>query len=117
MVKIENKRGIITISSEVFNIVAGDAASRCYGVKGMAGKSKENGLYQLLRRESMSKGVSVTFNEDCTVSVSLHIVVDYGVNLAVVGKSILSEVSYKVSQMTGVPVKSVDVYMDTCLVD
>ena len=117
MVKIENKRGTISITSEVFTNVAGDAASRCFGVKGMAGKSKENGIYQLLRRESMSKGVNVVFNDDCTASITLHIVVDNGVNLATVGKSIISEVSYKVSEATGVPVKNVDVYIDTMLID
>ena len=64
MVKIETAKGVISISPEVFTNIAGDAATRCFGVKGMAGKAKESGIYQLLRRESMSKGVFVTFNED-----------------------------------------------------
>ena len=34
MVKIENKRGTISITSEVFTNVAGDTATRCFGVKG-----------------------------------------------------------------------------------
>ena len=117
MVKIENKRGTISITSEVFTNVAGDTATQCFGVKGMAGRSKESGLYQLLRRESMSKGVSVTFNDDCTASIALHIVVDHGVNLAAIGKSIISEVSYKVGEATGVTVKNVDVYIDAMLTD
>lgn len=117
MVKIENSKGTISISSEVFTNIAGDAATRCFGVKGMAGKSKENGLYQLLRRESMSKGVFVTFNDDCTASIALHIVVDHGVNIAALGASIMGEVSYKVSEVTGVPVKKVDVFVDSMLLD
>jgi uncharacterized alkaline shock family protein YloU len=117
MVKIENSNGSISISADVFTNLAGDAATRCFGVKGMAGKSKESGLYQLLRRESMSKGVFVTFNDDNTVSIALHIVVDNGVNIAALGESIMNEVSYKVGETTGVPVKSVDVYVDTMVVD
>ena len=117
MVTIVNKRGSISIASEVFNLVAGDAATRCFGVKGMVGKAKETGLYQLLRRESMSKGVSVTFDEeDNTVLIALHIGVDQGVNLAALGRSIINEVSYKVSSATGVPVKRVDVYVDAILI-
>ena len=116
MVKIVNKRGSISISSDVFTHVAGDAATRCFGVKGMVGKAKETGIYQLLRRESMSRGVSVTFdNDDNTVLIALHIGVDQGINLAALGKSIINEVSYKVSQATGVPVKRVDVYVDAML--
>lgn len=117
MVKIENSNGTVSISTEVFTNIAGDAATRCFGVKGMAGKAKEGGLYQLLRREVMSKGVSVTFNDDCTASIALHIVVDHGVNIAALGQSIIGEVSYKVAQATGVPVKNVDVYVDAMLID
>lgn len=117
MVKIVNTKGDISISSDVFTNIAGDAATRCFGVKGMAGKSKENGLYQLLRRESMSKGVSVSFNDDCTASIGLHIVVEHGVNIAVVCQSIISEVSYKVTEATGVAVKNVDVYVDAMTID
>ncbi len=115
MVKILNDGGSVSISSEVFTSLAGDAATRCFGVKGMVGKTKDNGLYQLLRKESMSKGVSVTFHEEGAVSIALHIAVDYGVNISVIGRSIIREVSYKVSEATGVPVKAVDVYVDSVM--
>jgi len=115
MVKILNDGGSINISSEVFTTLAGDSATRCFGVKGMVGKTKESGLYQLLRRESMSKGVSVTFHKEGAVSISLHIAVDYGVNISVIARSIIREVSYKVSEATGVPVRSVDVYVDSVM--
>lgn len=117
MVKIENKKGSICISNDVFTNIAGDAATRCFGVKGMAGKGKENGLYQILRRESMSKGVNVSFNDDNTVSIALHIVVDYGVNLTTLCSSIIGEVSYKVCEATGVQVKSVDIFVDSMVLD
>jgi len=117
MVKTENSRGMISISSDVFLNLAGDAATRCFGVKGMAGRSKENGLVQLLRRESMSKGVRVELDEDGALIISLHIVVDRGVNLAAVSGSIRNEVSYKVASATGVPVGRVDVYIDSMTVD
>ena len=117
MVKIVNKNGDISISSEVFLILAGDAASKCFGVKGMVSQTRENGLYQLLKRENMAKGVSVSFNDDNTASITLHIAVDYGVNIAVISKSIMEEVSYKVTEMTGVPIKNVDVYVDSVIFD
>ena len=115
MVNITNEKGNISITSEVFTYLAGDAATSCFGVKGMAGRSKEGSPLQLLRRESMSKGVEVKYNDDGSVSLELHIGVDHGVNIGAVSTSIMNEVSYKLAKSTGVPVKRVDVYIDTII--
>ena len=77
MVNIKNDNGQISITSEVFTYLAGDAATSCFGVKGMAGRSEKGGL-QLLRRVDMSKGVVVNFNDDGSLSLELHIGVDHG---------------------------------------
>ena len=88
--RLETERGAITISPDVFTNITGAAATKCYGVKGMAVRSKTDGLVHLLRRESMAKGVKVRFNDDATVSIELHIIVDNGVNLTAVSRSIRS---------------------------
>jgi uncharacterized alkaline shock family protein YloU len=116
MINITNESGTIRITDDVFTNLAGDAATSCFGVKGMAGRSKDGGPLQLLRRESMSKGVIVHYNdEDDSISLELHIGVDQGVNMAAVARSIMKEVSYKLTKNTGVPVKAVDVYIDTII--
>ena len=115
--KLQNDLGEIRISSEVFTAVTGCAATNCYGVKGMAVRSKTDGLVHLLKRESMAKGVKVYYNEDGTVSIELHIIVDAGVNLTAVSSSIMSEVRYAVGQMTGAQVRAVDVYVDSMQID
>jgi uncharacterized alkaline shock family protein YloU len=114
MVTITNNKGRICVADEVFTNLAGDAATSCFGVKGMAGRSEKGGL-QLLRRVDMSKGVVVNFNDDGSLSLELHIGVDHGVNMAAVSRSIIKEVSYKLERSTGVPVKNVDVYIDTII--
>lgn len=116
MVRIENENGTLSITNEVFTNLAGDAATSCFGVKGMAGRGKDGGVFAL-RRESMSKGVTTTFEDDGSVSIELHIAVDHGVNVSTLCRSIIGEVSYKVGNATGVPVKRVDVYVDTMLID
>ena len=115
MVNIVNELGKISITNEVFTNLAGDAATSCFGVKGMAGRGKEGGAFQLLRRESMSKGIEVSFNDDGSINLELHIGVDRGVNMEAVGNSIMSEVSYKLTKSAGVPVRRVDVYIDTII--
>lgn len=114
MVNINNANGSISIANDVFTYLAGDAATSCFGVKGMVTCSKEGGPWQLLRRESMSKGVIAHIGEG-DVSLELHIGVDRGVNIAAVCRSIMKEVKYKLEKSTGVPVKSVDVFIDTII--
>ena len=111
--KLQTEKGEISISNEVFSNITGAAAVNCYGVKGMAVRSKTDGLVHLLRKESMSKGVKVTYHEDNSVSIELHIIVENGVNLMAVCRSIMSEVRYVVSKTTGVEVASVDVCVDS----
>lgn len=111
--QLSNDKGDIQISSEVFTTITGAVATRCFGVKGMAARSKKDGLVHLLRSESMAKGVKVIFQEDDTVSIELHIIVDNGVNLSAVSNSIMNEVRYAVGQMTGAQVRAVDVYVDS----
>lgn len=114
--KLQTEKGAITIGSDVFTNITGAAATNCFGVKGMAVRSKTDGLVHLLRRESMAKGVKVRFNEDDTVSIELHIIVDNGVNLTAVSHSIVSEVRYMVERITGTKVKSVDVCVDSMVI-
>ena len=115
MISHNNENGSVNVSASVYTDIAGTAASNCFGVKGMAARSVKDGVYHLLRKESVSKGVKVDFHEDGTISIDLHIIVDNGVNLNAVGNSIISEVSYVVKSTTGTEVKAVNVYIDSMM--
>ena len=117
MLRQETDYGNISVGLNVYTLIAGNAATKCFGVKGMAMRSVKDGLVHLLRRESMSKGVSVRFNEDDTLSIDLHIMVDQGVNIPVVCRSIISEVRYMVTKQTDTEVKDVTVYVDSMMLD
>ena len=111
--KLQNDLGEIRISSEVLTAITGSVATSCYGVKGMAVRSTTDGLVHLLKRESMAKGVKVYYNEDGSVSIELHIIVENGVNITTVCRSIMSEVKYVVTKNTGVTVREVNVFVDS----
>ncbi len=113
MIRHDNENGSVNVSTSVYTDIAGTAASNCFGVKGMAARSVSDGVYHLLRKESMAKGVRVDFHEDGTISIDLHIMVDNGVNLGAVGNSIISEVRYVVHKCTGTEVRAVNVYIDS----
>ena len=115
MIQFKSDQGEVSVSSAVFSNITGMAATNCFGVKGMAYRSMTDGLVHLLRREAMSKGVSITYHENNEISIELHIIVENGVNLPAVCRSIMSEVRYVVSKNTGVTVRNVDVYVDSMI--
>ena len=116
MIRHNNEKGSVNISTSVYTDIVGTAATNCFGVKGMAARSVTDGVYHLLRKESMGKGVRIHFNEDNTISIDLHIMVDNGVNLNAVGASIISEVRYVVTKSTGTQVKAVNVFIDSMMI-
>ena len=116
MIRHENEKGSVNVSTSVYTDIVGTAASNCFGVKGMAARSVRDGVYHVLRKESVGKGVRVHFHEDGAISIDLHIVVDNGVNLNAVGASIIEQVQYVVTKCTGTEVRAVNVYIDSMMI-
>ena len=116
MIRRNNENGTVCVSTSVYTDIAGTAASNCFGVKGMAARSVKDGVYRLLRKESMGKGVRITFHEDDSISIDVHIIVDNGVNLPAVSSSIISTVRYEVTKCTGTRVQAVNVYIDSMII-
>ena len=115
MICQNNENGSVCIEAGVYTEIVGTAASNCFGVKGMAARSLTDGVYHLLRKESVGKGVKVHYHEDDSISIDLHIAVD-NVNMNAVGASIISEVRHQVTKCTGTEVRAVNVYIDSMMI-
>ena len=113
MIRHNNESGSVIVSTNVYTDIAGTAAINCMSVKGMVARSVSDGVYHLLRKESMGKGVKVEFHADNTISIDLHVMVGDGVNLNAVGKAIIDEVRYMVTSCTGTEVRAVNVFIDS----
>lgn len=113
---INNDKGSIEITNEVFTVVAGNAATNCFGVRGMAYRNMKDGLVSLLKKENMSRGVKVTFSGD-KVNIDVHIIVEHGVNITAICESIIQEVRYNVERVTRVGVGCVNVHVDSVMAD
>ena len=113
MIRHDNETGAVTVSTNVYTDIAGTAAINCMSVKGMVARSVSDGVYHLLRRESMGKGVRVEFHDDNTISIDLHIMIGDGVNFNAVSESIIEEVRYMVHKCTGTEVRAVHVFIDS----
>lgn len=109
----ENEYGSITIGTSVISAIAGGVATKCYGVVGMAFKNTKDGIVNLLKAGNISKGIQVSFDEAGALSINLHIIVQYGVNINAICESIMHNVKYQVTSITGLEVSSVNVYVES----
>ena len=55
MIHQDNNRGSVNISESENTEIVGTAAANCFGVKGMAARSLTDGVYHLLRKESVRR--------------------------------------------------------------
>ncbi len=109
--KIRNDIGTIFINEDVMLKVVGYAALECYGIVAMSSKRAKDGIVEWLGRENLSKGVQIRLVED-QLDVDLYIVVEYGVSVAEVCKTIVDVVKYKLEHMTGVKVRKVNITVE-----
>jgi len=107
--KIKTDIGTIAVENEVIARIAGLAATECYGVVGMAAKSIKDGLMHILKRESLSKGVQITTRDNQDLIIELHIIVEYGTNLAAIANTLQENVRYAVQSGVGLNVRVVNV--------
>ena len=106
--KIKNDIGTIYITEDVLLKVVGYAALECYGIVAMSSKRAKDGIVEWLGRENLSKGVQIRSVGDM-LDVDLFIIVEYGISIAEVCKTIVDTVRYKLESMTGVKVRKVNI--------
>ena len=99
--------GKITIAPDAIAQIVGHTAAECYGVVGMAGK----GSKRLLTRDKLTQGIGVSADAD-GLRLDLHVVVEYGLNLAEVAAPVRSRVAYEVERLTGLQVAAVEVHIE-----
>ena len=98
--------GRISISHEAVAHIVGRVAAEAYGVVGMAARSPRE---KLLTRDRLRQGIAVGGSADEGVTIELHVVVEYGLNLAEDASTLRNRVQYEVERLTGLPVAEVDV--------
>lgn len=108
--EMTNALGQVNISDEVIGIIGGVAAMECYGLVGMANRSIQDGISELLRREQLNRGVEVHVEPEGVV-LDLYIIVEYGTNITEVAHNVMEKVKYSVENQVGVTVSRVNVHV------
>ena len=104
--------GRIVIDTDVIATYAGSVAVECFGIVGMAAVSVKDGLVKLLKRESLTRGISVSFDDKNRLIIDFHVIVGYGVTISTVADNLVHNVKYKVEEYTGLKVGKINVYVE-----
>ena len=109
---LETKAGTITYTDEYIATLAGIAATECYGVVGMAAQKMTDGIVTLLKGENLKRGIKVNTDKSNALTIDLFVIVEYGISIAEVCKTIVQTVRYKLESMTGVKVRRVNISVE-----
>lgn len=109
--KITNDIGTIYITDEVMLKVVGYATLECYGIVAMASKRASDGIAEWLGRENLTKGVQIKMVDE-KLEIQLYIIVEYGISISEVCKTIVQTVKYKLESMTGVSVGKINISVE-----
>ena len=112
MITYETRLGEIAICEEYLSKLIGNEVTSCFGVVGMVPSNSKQKLFnRFSKNEQIDTGIKVIGNTD-SITVELHIVVTYGMNINAIASSITEKVKYVVKEATGIEVDKVIVKID-----
>lgn len=112
MIVYETRLGKIDISEGYLSKLIGHEVTACFGVVGMVpSNSKQRIFSKLNKNEPLDTGIRVFGNAE-GITVELHIMVTYGMNINAIAASITEKVKYAVKETTGITVDKVIVKVD-----
>ena len=112
MIAYETRLGKIDISSAYLSKLIGNEVTSCFGVVGMVPSGNRQKVFnKLTKTYQPDTGIRVTGNS-AAISVELHIVVTYGMNINAIAASITEKVKYVVKEIAGITVNKVTIKID-----
>ena len=103
--------GNIVIDPEVIAQYAGSVAVECFGIVGMAGVNVKDGLVRLLKMDSLTRGITVTL-ENNKLNLDFHVIIAYGVSIRAVADNLVDNVKYKVEEFTGLKINKINIFVE-----
>lgn len=105
-VTTSNAYGKISVTEEAIAQVTAIAASECYGIVDLVNKNIPESFMEIFRKAPVSKGVRVVAGGN-KISLSLNVIMKYGVTIDAVAESLKKTVRYTVERFSGMTVKDI----------
>ncbi len=106
----ETAQGILKISDEVIAMHAVDAALKTPGISGLYGGLTGNITKNILGKESLSKGVKLSRNEE-GIGVDIFVIVKYDAKIPTVAWELQRNVKKNLEDKIGEKVKEVNIHV------
>ena len=112
MISYETRLGTIGFSESYLSKLIGDEVTSCFGVAGMVARDSKQMIFNKFSKEdSVDTGIKV-YGDAEFVTVEIHIIVTYGMNINAIAKSIVNKVRFVVEEATGITVDKITVKVD-----
>lgn len=113
MLNTENHIGKISVSENYITETVRHAVCECFGVADVCSTNTFRSAISSITRGKLCKRRGVVIRQDGDgIIIDLHIKVSYGTNIKSAVDSIIHNVSFMVSETAGIPVSSVNVFVD-----
>lgn len=110
-IELKNENGSVFVSDETIASIVGVSALEVYGLVGMASKKIfKDGVFELLKKENITKGVVVIEKEN-DLTLEIYVVIQYGVKISEVARNIQEKVRYAIKQMLNIDINNVNVFV------
>lgn len=104
--------GKINISLEAIALVAGQAATTCYGVVGLSSKrSLKDEINAFLKKENYKDGATVKKTGKDAFEVNMYIIVGSNLKITEVVSEVQKRVKYELEKTFGIKFRSINVYV------
>jgi uncharacterized alkaline shock family protein YloU len=77
----------------------------------MAGVNVKDGMFKLLKKESITRGINVSLNNNKLI-LDFHVIVAYGVSILAVSDNLIDSVKYKVEEFTGIEIEKINIFVE-----
>ena len=109
--QMQTELGQVVIDEEVIAKYAGMNALECFGIVGMATVNMKEGLVKLLKKESLTNGITIAIHDN-KLTIDFHVIVSYGVSIQAVADNLFSSVKYQVEEFTGMEIEKINMYVE-----
>lgn len=101
--------GGIDISLDAIASVAGEAASSCYGVLGIA--KKNSAFYEVLKKENFAKGIFVSKTRGGYV-VDIYLYCAFGIKVSEIASEAQKKIKYELEKTFGLKFPKINVFIE-----
>jgi uncharacterized alkaline shock family protein YloU len=78
----------------------------------MAGVNMKEGIATLLKKETMTRGITVNMTSRNLLVIDFHVIVSYGVSIPAVCDNLMQSVKYRVEEFTGIEVEKINIFVE-----